>query len=83
MGLTHMRRCTGDSSAQTAAPVHGTMAAATRSAHTKTVTETNHLPVRLEPGRIERKELLARHIHRGSDRSGLFVSVNCGAIRPT
>jgi len=60
MGLTHMRRCTGDSSAQTAAPVHGTMAAATRSAHTKTVTETNHLPVRLEPGRIERKELLAR-----------------------
>jgi transcriptional regulator with AAA-type ATPase domain len=29
------------------------------------------------------KELLARHIHRGSDRSGLFVSVNCGAISPT
>ncbi|AZD83114.1 sigma-54-dependent transcriptional regulator [Pseudomonas chlororaphis subsp. aureofaciens] len=26
------------------------------------------------------KELLARHIHRASDRSGLFVSVNCGAI---
>ncbi len=29
------------------------------------------------------KELLARHIHRGSDRAGLFVSVNCGAISPT
>src|SRR5450830_929076 len=26
------------------------------------------------------KELLARHIHRASDRTGLFVSVNCGAI---
>lgn len=39
---------------------HGTMAARPRSASRKTVTETNHLPVRLEPGRIERKELLAR-----------------------
>ncbi|WP_213878359.1 sigma-54-dependent transcriptional regulator [Pseudomonas sp. dw_358] len=29
------------------------------------------------------KELLARQIHRASDRSGLFVSVNCGAISPT
>ena len=29
------------------------------------------------------KELLARQIHRTSDRSGLFVSVNCGAISPT
>ncbi|WP_397450506.1 sigma 54-interacting transcriptional regulator [Pseudomonas sp. NA-150] len=29
------------------------------------------------------KELLARHIHRASDRSGLFVSVNCGAISLT
>ncbi|WNW12888.1 sigma 54-interacting transcriptional regulator [Pseudomonas sp. DTU_2021_1001937_2_SI_NGA_ILE_001] len=29
------------------------------------------------------KELLARHIHRGSDRGGLFVSVNCGALSPT
>lgn len=28
------------------------------------------------------KELLARHVHRASDRSGLFVSVNCGAISP-
>lgn len=29
------------------------------------------------------KELLARHIHRASDRGGLFVSVNCGSISPT
>lgn len=29
------------------------------------------------------KELLARHIHRESNRGGLFVSVNCGAISPT
>lgn len=29
------------------------------------------------------KELLARQIHRASDRAGLFVSVNCGAISPT
>nr|WP_314491322.1 sigma 54-interacting transcriptional regulator [uncultured Pseudomonas sp.] len=29
------------------------------------------------------KELLARHVHRASDRSGLFVSVNCAAISPT
>ena len=26
------------------------------------------------------KELLARHIHRQSQRSGLFVAVNCGAL---
>lgn len=29
------------------------------------------------------KELLARHIHRASERGGLFVSVNCGGISPT
>jgi len=29
------------------------------------------------------KELLARHIHRASDRTGLFVAVNCGALSPT
>ena len=29
------------------------------------------------------KELLARQIHRASDRGGLFVSVNCAAISPT
>lgn len=29
------------------------------------------------------KELLARHLHRASDRPGLFVAVNCGAISPT
>ena len=28
------------------------------------------------------KELLARHIHRESERGGLFVAVNCGAISP-
>src|SRR5690606_15139295 len=28
------------------------------------------------------KELLARHIHRESERGGLFVSVSCGAISP-
>lgn len=29
------------------------------------------------------KELLARQVHRASDRSGLFVSVSCAAISPT
>ncbi len=29
------------------------------------------------------KELLARHIHRSSERSGLFVAVNCGALSKT
>jgi len=28
------------------------------------------------------KELLARHVHRESERGGLFVAVNCGAISP-
>lgn len=41
------------------------------------------LPVLIRGESGTGKELLARHIHRGSDRTGLFVSVNCGAISPT
>ncbi|GFM87503.1 Fis family transcriptional regulator [Pseudomonas cichorii] len=41
------------------------------------------LPVLIRGESGTGKELLARHIHRGSDRSGLFVSVNCGAISPS
>ena len=41
------------------------------------------LPVLIRGESGTGKELLARHIHRGSDRPGLFVSVNCGAISPT
>ena len=41
------------------------------------------LPVLIRGESGTGKELLARHIHRGSDRSGLLVSVNCGAISPT
>jgi transcriptional regulator with AAA-type ATPase domain len=41
------------------------------------------LPVLIQGESGTGKELLARHIHRGSDRGGLFVSVNCGAISPT
>lgn len=41
------------------------------------------LPVLIQGESGTGKELLARHIHRGSDRAGLFVSVNCGAISPT
>jgi len=44
---------------------------------------TLELPVLIRGESGTGKELLARHIHRGSDRSGLFVSVNCGAISPT
>jgi len=41
------------------------------------------LPVLIHGESGTGKELLARHIHRASDRGGLFVSVNCGAISPT
>jgi transcriptional regulator with AAA-type ATPase domain len=41
------------------------------------------LPVLIHGESGTGKELLARQIHRASDRAGLFVSVNCGAISPT
>ena len=41
------------------------------------------LPVLIQGESGTGKELLARQIHRASDRGGLFVSVNCGAISPT
>ncbi|MBF8781558.1 sigma 54-interacting transcriptional regulator [Pseudomonas fulva] len=41
------------------------------------------LPVLIRGESGTGKELLARQIHRSSDRGGLFVSVNCAAISPT
>lgn len=41
------------------------------------------LPILIRGETGSGKELLARHIHRGSDRGGLFVSVTCGALSPT
>lgn len=38
------------------------------------------LPVVIQGEIGSGKELLARHIHQRSDRGGLFVSVNCGAL---
>ncbi|WP_447588117.1 sigma 54-interacting transcriptional regulator [Aquipseudomonas campi] len=40
------------------------------------------LPVLIHGESGTGKELLARHIHRESERVGLFVAVNCGALSP-
>lgn len=41
------------------------------------------LPVLVQGESGSGKELLARHIHRESQRAGLFVPVSCGALSPT
>ncbi|MCY1289664.1 Regulatory protein AtoC [compost metagenome] len=41
------------------------------------------LPVLIQGESGTGKELLARHIHRESDRPGLFVAVNCGSLSPS
>ncbi|MBM7062492.1 sigma-54-dependent Fis family transcriptional regulator [Pseudomonas sp. UL073] len=41
------------------------------------------LPVLIRGESGTGKELLARHIHRESERPGLFVAVNCGSLSPS